>query len=73
VTPAIDLDLPDEAGVGSPDASAGVPRDNFSVNEFHDIVVRYSHASGAPRLRVTCSGQGFQDRPLEPGAHPDGI
>jgi hypothetical protein len=131
VTPAIDLDLPDEAGVGSPDASAGVPRDNFSVlyegrvwapadgidtisvvtdgrvdiqvdgkavltrtnagsrqkpdvgsesrpvdlkgNEFHDIVVRYSHASGAPRLRVTCSGPGFKERPLEPGAHPDGI
>jgi len=31
VTPAIDFDLVDEAGVGSPDASAGVPKDNFSV------------------------------------------
>jgi hypothetical protein len=31
VAPIIDYDLVDEAGVGSPDASAGVPRDNFSV------------------------------------------
>ncbi len=31
VTPGIDFDLTDEAGVGSPDASAGVPRENFSV------------------------------------------
>lgn len=30
VTPMIDFDLPDEAGVGSPDASAGVPRAHFS-------------------------------------------
>jgi hypothetical protein len=117
--------------VGSPDASAGVPRDNFSVlyegrvwapadgidtlsvvtdgrvdiqvdgksvltrtaaatrlapaigresrpvglkgNEFHDITVRYSHASGPPRLSVTCSGPGFKERLLEPGSHPDGI
>jgi hypothetical protein len=131
VTPAIDLELADEAGVGSPDASAGVPRDNFAVmyegkvwapaggigavsvatdgrvevdvdgrpvisktdaatreapgvghesapvelkgNQFHSILVRYSHASGAPMLRVTCSGPGFAERPMEPGAHPDGI
>jgi hypothetical protein len=31
LTPAIDLDLVNEAGVGSPDASAGVPKDNFSI------------------------------------------
>jgi PA14 domain len=31
VTPAIDLKLVDEPGAGSPDASAGVPRDHFSV------------------------------------------
>jgi hypothetical protein len=31
VTPMIDFDLGDEAGVGSPDASAGVPKDHYSV------------------------------------------
>jgi len=31
VTPMIDFDLGDEDGTGSPDASAGIPRDNFSV------------------------------------------
>jgi hypothetical protein len=31
VTPMIDYDLPDEPGAGSPDASAGVPSQNFSV------------------------------------------
>ena len=130
VTPAIDLELVDEAGCGSPDASAGVPRDNFSIvyegkiwapaggidaisvtsdgrvnilvdgapviskkdastreapgvgrasapvalagDRFHSIQVGYSHASGAARLRVSCSGPGFSDRPIVPGDHPDG-
>jgi len=31
VTPMIDFDLGTEPGTGSPDASAGVPRENFSV------------------------------------------
>jgi hypothetical protein len=31
VTPMIDFDLGDEAGTGSPDASAGVPREHYSV------------------------------------------
>ncbi|HXQ81159.1 MAG TPA: PA14 domain-containing protein [Opitutaceae bacterium] len=31
VTPMIDFDLGDEEGTGSPDASAGVPKDNFSI------------------------------------------
>jgi len=31
VTPFVDYDLVDEPGVGSPDASAGVPKDHFSV------------------------------------------
>jgi len=31
VTPMIDFDLGTERGTGSPDASAGVPRENFSV------------------------------------------
>jgi hypothetical protein len=31
VTPTIDFDLGDEIGTGSPDASAGVPNKNFSV------------------------------------------
>jgi hypothetical protein len=31
VTPMIDFDLGDEEGTGSPDASAGVPKGNFSI------------------------------------------
>jgi hypothetical protein len=31
LTPLIDFDLVDEAGAGSPDASAGIPRENFSL------------------------------------------
>jgi hypothetical protein len=31
VTPMIDFDLGSEEGTGSPDASAGVPRENFSI------------------------------------------
>jgi hypothetical protein len=31
VAPMIDFDLPDEEGTGSPDASAGVPREHFSI------------------------------------------
>lgn len=30
-TPSIDFDLGDEAGTGSPDASAGIGKDNFSI------------------------------------------
>jgi hypothetical protein len=37
VTPTIDFDLVDEAGVGSPDPSAGVPRENFSVQYAGEI------------------------------------
>jgi hypothetical protein len=37
VTPVVDFDLVDEAGVGSPDASAGVPRKNFSI-EYRALV-----------------------------------
>lgn len=31
VTPRVDFDLPDEHGYGSPDASAGIGQDNFSM------------------------------------------
>ena len=31
ITPMIDFDLDDEVGTGSPDASAGVPKEHFSV------------------------------------------
>ena len=31
LSPAIDLDLGDELGTGSPDASAGIGKDNFSI------------------------------------------
>jgi hypothetical protein len=40
VTPFVDFDLPDEAGVGSPDASAGVPYQHYSV--------RYTATIAAP-------------------------
>ncbi|HEY4989624.1 MAG TPA: PA14 domain-containing protein, partial [Opitutaceae bacterium] len=39
VVPAIDFDLVDEAGVGSPDASAGVPKDHFSIAYAADFSV----------------------------------
>jgi len=125
LTPMIDFRLVDEAGVGSPDASAGVPKDNFSVEysgtirapsagsyvfaaatdgrvEFlldgrplavraggadgrstyaadlasHEecrVTVRYSHAAGGARLRVTWSGPTFSDLPLQPASHPAGL
>lgn len=38
VTPMIDFDLGDEAGTGSPDASAGVPLEGFSVEYGGSIV-----------------------------------
>jgi hypothetical protein len=125
VTPAIDFSLVDEAGVGSPDASAGVPRDNFSeqydgeiltsaagtytfsvatdgrveirvagrriaegtnsgdgktvravtlkANQTYPVMVRYAHATGAAKLRVTWSGPTFADSLLQPAAHPAGL
>jgi hypothetical protein len=39
VTPAIDFDLPDEDGAGSPDATAGVPWDRFSERFTGSIAV----------------------------------
>jgi len=39
IVPFIDFDLVDEAGVGSPDASARIPKDNFSVAYAGSIAV----------------------------------
>jgi hypothetical protein len=41
VVPMIDFDLVDEAGVGSPDASAGVPRDKFSIRYAGEVLARF--------------------------------
>ena len=124
VTPMIDFSLVDEAGVGSPDASAGVPRDHFSIqyegdvlssaagsynisastdghveiqvdgkpvlarragdgdssaiveleaHQSYHVTVRYSHASGPAKLRVTWSGPNFSERDMEPASHPAGL
>ena len=54
VTPMVDFDLVDEAGVGSPDASAGVPNNNFSV-EYRAYV--QTPASGAYVFSADCDGK----------------
>jgi hypothetical protein len=53
VTPMIDFDLVDEEGVGSPDASAGVPRRHFSV-EYRGAVL--APADGSYTFSVACDG-----------------
>lgn len=59
VTPRIDFDLGDEPGYGSPDASAGVGKDHFSVRWTGTLAApatgRYAFAAdtdGAMRVRV---------------------
>jgi len=54
VVPAIDFDLPDEEGVGSPDASAGVPRQNFSI-QYQGAVL--APASGRYTISADCDGR----------------
>ncbi len=54
VTPAIDFDLVDEAGAGSPDASAGVPRENFSV-EYRGSI--QAPVDGAYTFSADCDGK----------------
>jgi hypothetical protein len=54
VTPSIDFSLVDEPGVGSPDASAGVPRDNFSVQYEGKI---WAPAGGIGALSVMTDGR----------------
>jgi hypothetical protein len=54
VTPLIDFDLPDEAGVGSPDASAGVPRVNFAV-EYKGLIM--APADGSYTFSVDSDGR----------------
>ena len=62
VTPMVDFDLVDEAGVGSPDASAGVPRKNFSVEyrAFVQVPVSGTYEFSADsdgRVQVTADGK----------------
>jgi hypothetical protein len=54
VTPAIDLQLADEPGYGSPDASAGVPRDNFSIAYEGKF---WAPAGGISAISVTSDGR----------------
>jgi len=54
VTPVIDFDLGDEEGTGSPDASAGVPKDNFSV-EYRGAVL--APDSGSYSISADCDGR----------------
>jgi hypothetical protein len=53
VTPMIDFSLVDEAGVGSPDASAGVPRDHFSIQYDGDVL---SSAAGSYSISASADG-----------------
>jgi len=59
VTPMIDFDLGTEPGTGSPDASAGVPRENFSIRWTGTIIppapgnyTFYLNGSGRAKLFV---------------------
>jgi hypothetical protein len=54
VTPLIDFDLGDEVGTGSPDASAGVPRENFSV-EYKGAIL--APAGGPYTFSADCDGR----------------
>ena len=54
VTPLIDFDLGTERGTGSPDASAGVPQENFSVRWTGNIL---PPAKGSYKFYVEGDGQ----------------
>ena len=54
VTPMIDFDLPDEEGAGSPDASAGVPRENYSI-QYRGAV--QAPAGGRYTISADCDGR----------------
>ncbi len=54
VTPFIDFDLGDETGTGSPDASAGVPKDHFSVRYSGTVL---APASGSYTFTADCDNQ----------------
>jgi len=54
VTPTIDFSLGDEPGTGSPDASAGIVKDNFSIRWEGDFV---APASGNFQFSVTTDGR----------------
>jgi hypothetical protein len=54
LTPMIDFSLVNEAGVGSPDASAGVPKNNFSVQYEGQIL---TSAAGAYSFSVATDGR----------------
>ena len=54
LTPAVDFALVDEPGAGSPDASAGVPRDNFSVTYEGKV---WAPADGIDTLSVATDGR----------------
>jgi hypothetical protein len=125
VTPMIDFDLGTETGTGSPDASVGVPKENYSIaytgevmapadgaytftvdtdgvlyltvngegrimktlygrtvtnttmdlvgNRLFKIAVFYRHGSGPTNLHLSWSGPSFENRPLLPSTHPQGI
>jgi hypothetical protein len=62
VTPMIDFDLGDEEGTGSPDASAGVPREHFSVAYAGAVLAPESgtytiSADGDGRVEVLLDGR----------------
>ncbi len=67
ITPAIDFDLVDEAGVGSPDASAGIAKDNFSI-EYRGLIRTPADgpyvftAEGDGRIEVRIDGRTVIDR-----------
>jgi hypothetical protein len=61
VTPFIDFDRKDERGGGSPDASAGIPKDNYSVRWTGTFVPQAAgfytfHADGDGKIKLIIDG-----------------
>jgi hypothetical protein len=68
VTPMIDFDLGDEDGTGSPDASAGVPKEHFSITYAGAVLAPGSgtytiSADGDGRIEVLLDGKCVVSRP----------
>jgi len=67
VTPFIDFDLMDEPGFGSPDASAGIPKDHFSIRWTGTFIPKASgrhtlHADGDHTVKLSINGKVLIDK-----------
>ena len=58
LTPRIDFDLGDEPGTGSPDASAGIPKDHFSIRWTGRLLAPATEARRSTATRTAKSASG---------------